>query len=174
MAHFAQLDENNMVTWVTYLDNSIIIDENGEEQESLGIQHIHNTIPGSENYTWKQTSYNGNFRRRYAAIGSLYHEETDTFTEEKPYDSWILDSDNIHWKPPTPKPDIIINDNEAIIPFWNEETDSWDTYVSTKPFDSWTFNQTNGVWAPPIPFPTDSPYYHWDEEGQTWYYEEPT
>lgn len=119
MAHFAQLDENNVVIFVTPLDNDIITDENGIEQESLGIQHIHNTIPGSENYTWKQTSYNNSFRGNYASIGSIYLENLDIFTIPKLYPSWTLNIQTGQWESPVPCPGNIQDY------YWDEETLNW-------------------------------------------------
>jgi hypothetical protein len=131
MAHFAQLDENNVVIWVTPVDNSIITDENGVEQEALGVQHLLNTIPDAENYTWKQTSYNNNFRNRYAGIGFIYDETLDAFIAPKPFNSWTLNETNLEWEAPTPYPD----DGEYYE--WGEETLSWlgTSILSTYPDD---------------------------------------
>jgi len=122
MAHYAQLDENNVVIWVTPVDNSLIMDENGVEQEELGIQHILNTIPGAENYTWKQTSYHSNFRHQYAGIGDFYNEDLDAFMGKKPYDSWILNETTVQWEPPIPYPE----DGADYV--WDEETLSWQLF----------------------------------------------
>ena len=59
MAHYAELNENNEVVYVAYMDNEIIIDENGNEVEELGIQHLH-THHGSDR-RWVRTSYRGSF-----------------------------------------------------------------------------------------------------------------
>ena len=75
MAHFCKLDENNVVTEVIVIDNNELLDENNVEQESLGIDFITNTL--NITGTWKQTSYNGNFRVNFAGIGDTYDEEND-------------------------------------------------------------------------------------------------
>jgi hypothetical protein len=77
MAHFAKLDENNKVVEVIVVSNDDIVDENGEENEEIGIQFCRK-IQG-ENTNWKQTSYNGNTRGRYAGIGMYYDEIIDEF-----------------------------------------------------------------------------------------------
>jgi hypothetical protein len=77
MAHYAELDSNNQVIYVIYMDNEIIIDENNNENEQLGINHLH-THHGNER-RWVQTSYNGNFRGKYAGLGDFYDEELDFF-----------------------------------------------------------------------------------------------
>lgn len=75
MAHFAQLDENNVVLQVIVVHNNDLIDENGIEQEQLGIEFCQNLFGG----IWKQTSYNGNFRGSYAGIGYIYNPLLDVF-----------------------------------------------------------------------------------------------
>ena len=168
MAHFAQLDENNMVIWVTYLDNSIITDENSVEQESLGIQYIHDTITDSENYTWKQCSYNNNFRGKYPAYRSVYVESLDIFTYPKPFDSWIFNTNILEWQPPIPRPNDIITDSSITRHNWNEETLSWEPVIDEKPHSSWILMEESLLWIPPVEYPTDGKGYQWNEETQSW------
>lgn len=75
MAHFAELDENNVVTRVIVVNNSELIDESGEESEAKGIAFCQALFGG----TWKQTSYNANFRGKYAGIGDKYDSVVDEF-----------------------------------------------------------------------------------------------
>ena len=75
MAHFAELDENNIVLRVIVVDNNDCKDENGNESEAVGIAFCQNLLGG----VWKQTSYNNNFRQKYAGIGYYYNEELDAF-----------------------------------------------------------------------------------------------
>ncbi len=70
MAHFAELDENNIVLQVTVVNNSDILDENGNESEEIGIQFNKNLL--GQDTKWVQTSYNSNFRYKYAGIGDFY------------------------------------------------------------------------------------------------------
>jgi len=76
MAHFAQLDENNTVINVIVINNTEIIDENGNESEQRGIEFCKNLLGGN----WVQTSYNNNFRGVFAGIGFKYNKESDIFT----------------------------------------------------------------------------------------------
>lgn len=118
MAHFAKLDENNVVIDVNVVDNEHLLDSNGVEQEALGLEFL---IQWSGGYTnWKQTSYNGNFRKNYAAIGSVYDPVRDAFILEKPdcYPSWVLDEVTCKWRPPIPMPEGGGYD-------WDEPTLSW-------------------------------------------------
>ena len=115
MAHFAQL-ENNLVKQVIVVSNEDTADENGVENEEIGIAFCSNLLGG----TWKQTSYNGKIRKNYAGIGYTYDEGRDAFIAPKPYNSWLLDEDTCQWKAPVDYP----TDNKRYS--WNEETLAWD------------------------------------------------
>ena len=75
MAHFAQLDENNVVMQVIVVNNAELLDESGQESEAKGIAFCQSLFGG----TWKQTSYNANFRGKYAGIGDQYDPVKDEF-----------------------------------------------------------------------------------------------
>jgi hypothetical protein len=115
LAHFAKL-ENNVVTQVIVVSNQDILDEQGQESEQKGIDFCTNLLGG----TWKQTSYNGNFRKNYAGIGYTYDEGRDAFIEPKPYNSWLLNETSCQWKAPVDYP----TDDKKYT--WNEATISWD------------------------------------------------
>lgn len=119
MAHFARLDENNNVIQVIVVDNKALLDENGQENEELGIKFCQQLL--GENTRWVQTSYNSSFRNRFAGTGSYYDPVRDVFTEMKPYDSWIYDEETNSWVPPIPKPEN--GDNYIFI--WDEENKNW-------------------------------------------------
>lgn len=119
MAHFAELDENNTVLRVIVVNNSDCLDQNGNESEEVGVQFCYRLLGG----TWKQTSYNGNFRKRYAGIGYVYNSDVDAFVTPQPYPSWTLDS-NGDWQPPVPMPIV-----DGKFYSWNEDTRAWDEYT---------------------------------------------
>ena len=98
MAHFAQLDENNIVTQVIVVSNDDCTDFNGTEVESIGIAFCQKLLGADTN--WKQTSYNSNMRVRYAGIGYSYNAELDAFVPPQPYASWTLDSGTADWVSP--------------------------------------------------------------------------
>ena len=81
MAHFAKI-ENNVVTQVIVVNNEVIIDEDGIEQEALGVAFCKSLF--GEDTEWLQTSYNGNFRNHYAGVGMLYDSEQDIFYVPEP------------------------------------------------------------------------------------------
>lgn len=99
MAHFAQLDDSNIVTQVIVVANEELLD-NGVESEAKGIAFCQSLLGGN----WVQTSYNSNFRKHYAGIGYTYDPVADHFFAPQPYGSWVLDAD-ANWQAPTPKPE---------------------------------------------------------------------
>jgi hypothetical protein len=120
MAHFAELNENNEVLQVIVIANDALLDEQGVEQESLGIVFCENLFGG----TWKQTSYNGNFRKHFAGVGFTYDSGRNAFIPPKPFASWILDEETCTWEAPAAMP---VSSGETLVIYaWNEETTSWD------------------------------------------------
>ena len=115
MAHFAQLDENDIVQQVIVVHNNELLDENGDEKEINGIRFCESLFGG----TWIQTSYNGSFRKNFAGIGYKYDRERLAFIPPKPYDSWLLNDNTCLWESPVPMP----NDDKPYV--WNESIVNW-------------------------------------------------
>ena len=111
MAHFAQLDSNNVVTQVIVVSNDDITDSNGNEVESIGVAFCQKLLGGDTN--WKQTSYNNNMRTRYAGIGYSYNSELDAFIPPQPYASWTLNSTSKDWEAPITQPTLTDEQTEA-------------------------------------------------------------
>jgi len=123
MSHFAKLDKNNLVTFVTV-----------GRQEDDGLEEELNARTGD---VYRQTSYNTHggihytdgepsedqtkaFRGTYAGIGFYYDEDLDIFYPPQPYASWTLNAQTASWEPPVEYPE---DENQYV---WNEETTSWD------------------------------------------------
>ena len=104
MAHFAQLDDNNVVTQVIVVGNDDTSDSNGVETESIGVAFCQKLLGASTN--WKQTSYNSKMRVRYAGIGYSYNSGLDAFVPPQPYASWTLDNSTADWKAPLTEPTL--------------------------------------------------------------------
>lgn len=115
MAHFAQLDENNLVTQVIVVSNNDC-QINGVESEEVGIAFCQSLFPGT---IWKQTSYNGNIRKNYAGIGFTFDAGRDAFISPQPFVSWVLDEATCRWDAPVPYP----QDGKSYR--WDEPTLSW-------------------------------------------------
>jgi hypothetical protein len=114
MAHFAQLDENNLVLQVIVVhNNELLVD--GVESEAKGTEFCQSLFGGN----WIQTSYNGNIRKNYAGVGYTYDATRDAFIAPQPYLSWVLNETTCHWGSPVPYPD------DGKMHFWDEPTTSW-------------------------------------------------
>jgi hypothetical protein len=116
MAHFAQLDENNVVTQVIVVANEELLLD-GVENETKGIMFCKSLL--GEDTRWVQTSYNATIRKNYAGIGYTYDPVADHFFAPQPYPSWALDAD-ARWQAPTPYPT-----EEGKFFTWDEPTLSW-------------------------------------------------
>jgi hypothetical protein len=119
MAHFAEVDENNIVLRVLVVDDL---------NESDGQNFLANTL--GLGGTWLKTSYNTAagvhanggtpFRKNYAGIGYTYDEALDAFIAPKPYPSWVLNEETCVYEAPVAMP------TDGARYTWNEETTSWD------------------------------------------------
>ena len=107
MAHFAELDENNIVTRVLVTNNAF---------PNEGYDWLIENLGG----TWVQTSYNATIRFNYAGVGFSYDSERDAFISPKPYESWLLVEETAQWESPVPYPD------DGLIYSWNEEIIDWE------------------------------------------------
>jgi len=105
MAHFAELDENNIVTRVLVTNNAF---------PNEGYDWLVDNLGG----TWIQTSYNATIRFNYAGVGFSYDSELDAFIAPQPYPSWELD-ETCQWQAPTKYPE----DDKMYT--WDEETLTW-------------------------------------------------
>jgi hypothetical protein len=117
MANFAKLDETNTVINVLAVNNDVIIID-GKESEQAGIDFLQE-ITGYSN--WKQTSYNNNFRGKYAGIGYKYDQNFDIFIPPQPYPSWKLNYTTFLWEAPVAKPENI----EGYVWKWSEYNKEW-------------------------------------------------
>tara|TARA_R100001443_G_scaffold110973_2_gene123411 strand:- start:1249 stop:1692 length:444 start_codon:yes stop_codon:yes gene_type:complete len=146
MAHFAQLDGNNVVTQVIVVSNDDTSDSNGVEVESIGVAFCQKLLGGETN--WKQTSYNNTIRGNYAGIGYTYMSNvatlgvgaTDIFINQKPHASWTISATAAQWEPPsTPgAAPALTSDQQAAGSYyvWNEsnyQADPSTAWVLTTP-----------------------------------------
>lgn len=107
MAHFAQIDENGVVTQVLTTPNN---HPDGDE----GYSWLVKTFGGR----WLKTSYNGKLRKRFAGIGYTYNEDLDAFIAPSPFKSWVIDPATADWKPPVDRP-------ENGVWVWDESIVNW-------------------------------------------------
>jgi hypothetical protein len=119
MAYFANIDDDGVVLGVISVSNLVVgePEKTFPETEQVGVEFINNTLGLSG--TWKQTSFNRNFRKNYAGIGYVYDESRDAFIPQRPFPSWTLNELNCLWESPVPYP----NDGKEYE--WDEKTISW-------------------------------------------------
>jgi hypothetical protein len=110
MAHYAFLDENNIVT-------EVIVGRN-EDETVDGVSDWETYYGQLRNQVCKRTSYNSNIRKQYAGVGYTYDETDDVFITPQPYPTWVLD-ENHDWQAPVPYP----NDGESYV--WDEDIEDW-------------------------------------------------
>ena len=122
MAHFAELDSNNVVKQVIVVSNPDTSTAQGEEKESIGIAFCERLLGG----TWVKTSYNAKIRKNYAGIGYTYDKDRDAFIPPKPYSSWVLDETTCRWNAPVAMPSDAGQGEPPKMYTWNENTTSWD------------------------------------------------
>jgi hypothetical protein len=117
MAHFAKIDENNIVQQIIVVSNENCGNLDFPESESIGQSFI-NSIGLDGN--WKQTSYNSTFRKRYAGLDDVYDESRDAFLPIKPFPSWVLNEETCLWNSPIERP------TDGKLYRWNEEILNWE------------------------------------------------
>lgn len=132
MAHFATIDNTtNNVIRVEVVNNAVITDSDGKEQEQLGIDFLEQ-IHGGGGVTYKQTSYNNNIRKNFATVGGTYDADKDAFIDPRPqmngivWNSWVLNETTCQWEAPIAYP----TDGKPYR--WDEEL-----------YDSYTFYDSN-------------------------------
>jgi len=136
MAHFAQLDDKNIVTKVIVINNDDMIDSTtGAEVEAFGVAVCQKLLGATTN--WKQTSYNGNMRGNYAGIGMTYMSgvrtlgvaSTDIFIEQQLYASWTVGINTAQWYSPLGLPPDLTDSEKAAAKYyiWDEDAYQADT-----------------------------------------------
>ena len=125
MAHYAFLNENNIVTEVIVgVDEDVTqIDLDGTQVG--GSSEAWETFYGNlKNQTCKRTSYNGNYRKNFAGIGFSYDSEKDAFIPLKLFSKWVLNEDTCNWEAPVEYP------SDGKIYIWNDNKGEWEELVN--------------------------------------------
>tara|TARA_B100001094_G_scaffold258019_1_gene257695 strand:+ start:1404 stop:1787 length:384 start_codon:yes stop_codon:yes gene_type:complete len=121
MAHFAELNDSNVVLRVVVIADSDCLDSEDKESEAVGIAFCEGLFGSG---TWKQTSYNGNIRSTYANPGSTYNPSKDKFIPTSPYPSWVLNSDD-NWESPLGDPPEVDNYSWDESAYQADNTKGW-------------------------------------------------
>lgn len=159
MAHFAELDSNNIVLRVIVVSNDDV-DANGGDYSTEAETFVGTLLPHSENgVAWKQTSYNGNTRKQYAGEGHVYDAAKDKFLLPQPQPSWIL-NENDDWDAPVAYPTIttVDGDYDAFMISWDEDNLTW----QGEAYDDSTWSAEDPDSAPTITM------FRWDKVNLVW------
>ena len=151
MAHFAKLNGSNVVTSVVVIGNDVPTAAGplgDNDMHPDGEAYCATLFKTGSNVTWKQTSYNRNFRKNYAGTGMFYDSAKDKFIHIQPYPSWSLD-ENDDWRSPVPTPAISHPDASKIL-WWNEDELRWEAHDKDP--------ETEG----------GVKYYRWDPDSSTY------
>ena len=135
MAHFAELDNNNVVLRVVVVGNDCVPSDEHIDGETWCI----NFFKGG---TWKQTSYNHNFRKQYAGMGYTYDAAKNKFISPQPHDSWTLDA-NDDWQAPVTYPTDI---TDKII-IWEEVGQKWMAKDFEDPANHFNWDSSTLAWV---------------------------
>lgn len=115
MAHFAEINENNIVLRVLVIGDDDCKDQDGNESEVIGALFCHKLFGGR----WKQTSYNARIRKNYAGIGYAFDAARDAFIAPQPLPSWVLNETTCQWEPPIAYP------TDGKMYTWDEQQLNW-------------------------------------------------
>jgi len=146
MAHFAELDNNNIVIRVVVVGNDV-----ETAAGALGVNDMHvdgetwcvNFFKGG---TWKQTSYNNNFRKQYAGKGSTYDAAKDKFIAPQPFDSWALD-ENDDWQAPVTYPTDTGTEEDPRFIGWDEPGQQWTATDNSDPNNNFNWDASALAWV---------------------------
>ncbi len=171
MAHFAELDEDKIVTRVVVVGNDDCLDGDGEESEAVGVAYLEALLPGSG--PWVQTSYNKNIRREYAGRGMAYDPTLDVFYPTSPpldCTKYVFNDVTKTWEPPTPR--------LGVAWWWDDEAGAW--WRDVAPWDGSVWDDDTGWdigdpdWSSyPGPVdeddsPSGAPFYRWNGDTSIW------
>ena len=148
MAHFAELDGNNIVKRVVVVGNDV-----ETAAGPLGNNDMH--VDGEtwcQNFfkggTWKQTSYNHNFRKQYAGKGYTFDSAKDKFISPQPFHSWTID-ENDDWQPPVTRPTVVEYGDPAklYIISWDEDNLQWIAKDQEDPVNNFNWDASALAWV---------------------------
>jgi hypothetical protein len=130
MATFARLTDMNEVHEILVIDDSVILDSDGNIDESLGQNYINTILEGryAPHTVWKMCCCEGKIRHRYPSIGWFYNEQYDAFVAPQPFPSWTFNEQTLDWDPPVPDPSPSLTEEEMLdgwVYVWDEYQQVW-------------------------------------------------
>ena len=142
MAHFAELDGNNIVTRVIVVGNDVTTAAGPLGSNDMHVDGETWCVNFFKGGTWKQTSYNNNFRKQYAGKGFTYDAAKDKFISPQPHASWSLDG-NDDWQAPVTYP----TDTEDKVISWDEAGQKWTAQDHSDPVNNFNWDASALAWV---------------------------
>ena len=150
MAHFAELDDNNVVTRVVVIGNDVETSSGPLGNNDMHVDGEQWCIDFFKGGNWKQTSYNNNFRKQYAGKGYTYDSAKDKFIASQPYASWALDA-NDDWQAPVTYPTITTyGSNDPLDRYsitWDEDNLRWTATDHEDPINNFNWDASALAWV---------------------------
>ena len=146
MAHFAELDGSNVVKRVVVVGNDVATAAGPLGENDMHVDGETWCVNFFKGGTWKQTSYNNNFRKQYAGKGYTFDSAKDKFISPQPFDSWALDG-NDDWKSPVTYPTDTGTEEDRKFIAWDETGQKWTTTDSSDPVNNFNWDASALAWV---------------------------
>ena len=142
MAHFAELDSNNVVKRVIVVGNDVETAAGPLGENDMHVDGETWCVNFFKGGNWKQTSYNNNFRKQYCGKGYTFDAAKNKFISPQPYDSWALDG-NDDWQAPVTYPTDTTDKNIS----WDEENQKWTATDDSDPVNNFNWDASALAWV---------------------------
>ena len=146
MAHFAELDDNNVVTRVVVVGNDVTTAAGPLGENDMHVDGETWCVNFFKTPNWKQTSYNNNFRKQYAGMGYTYDAAKNKFISPQPHASWALDA-NDDWQAPVTYPTDTGTEESPKLISWNEENLRWTAKDREDPVNNFNWDASALAWV---------------------------
>ena len=146
MAHFAELDNNNVVTRVVVVGNDVTTAAGPLGDNDMHVDGETWCVNFFKGGTWKQTSYNHNFRKQYCGKGYTFDSAKDKFISPQPYESWALDG-NDDWQAPVTYPTDIGTEEDPKFISWDEAGQKWTATDNSDPVNNFNWDASGLTWV---------------------------
>ena len=146
MAHFAELDSNNIVQRVVVVGNDVTTAAGPLGSNDMHVDGETWCVNFFKGGTWKQTSYNNNFRKQYAGIGYTFDSAKDKFISPQPFTSWALDG-NDDWQAPVTYPTDTGTEEDPKRIIWDEEGQKWTATDNSDPVNNFNWDASGLTWV---------------------------
>ena len=146
MAHFAELDSNNIVTRVVVVGNDVTTAAGPLGDNDMHVDGETWCVNFFKGGTWKQTSYNNNFRKQYAGKGYTFDAAKNKFISPQPHASWALDG-NDDWQAPVTYPNDLEENSLKMLPFWDEDNQKWIAIDDSDPVNNFNWDASGLTWV---------------------------